>query len=61
MAEPPIGLERMLRVYFLQQWFNLSDPQTEDSLYDSESIRRFAGIELSDDRVPSFWRTSGCS
>ena len=42
----------MLRVYFLQQWFNLSDPQAEDSLYDSESMRRFAGIELSDDRIP---------
>jgi transposase, IS5 family len=51
-GRPPIGLERMLRVYFLQQWFNLSDPQAEDSLYDSESMRRFAGIELSDDRIP---------
>src|SRR5574339_31124 len=51
-GRPPIGLERMLRVYFLQQWFNLSDPQAEDSLYDIESMRRFAGIELSDDRIP---------
>jgi len=51
-GRPPIGLERMLRVYFLQQWFNLSDPQAEDSLYDSESMRRFTGIELSDDRIP---------
>jgi len=51
-GRPPIGLERMLRVYFVQQWFNLSDPQAEDSLYDSESIRRFVGIELSHDRVP---------
>src|SRR5215813_167200 len=51
-GRPPIGLERMLRVYFLQQWFNLSDPQAEDSLYDSESMRHFAGIELSDDRIP---------
>ena len=51
-GRPPIGLERMLRVYFLQQWFSLSDPQAEDSLYDSESMRRFAGIELSDDRIP---------
>src|SRR3977135_246523 len=48
----PLGLAKMLRVYFLQQWFNLSDPQAEDSLYDSESMRRFAGIELSDDRIP---------
>jgi transposase, IS5 family len=51
-GRPPIGLERMLRVYFLQQWFNLSDPQAEDSLYDSESMRRFAGIELSEDTIP---------
>ena len=31
----PIGLERMLRIYFLQQWFNLSDPAVEEALYDS--------------------------
>lgn len=48
----PLPLETMLRVYFLQQWFNLSDPQAEDMLYDSESMRRFARIELSDDTVP---------
>jgi len=48
----PLGLEKMLRIYFVQQWFNLSDPQAEDSLYDSESIRRFVRIELSDDVVP---------
>ena len=45
-------LERMLRVYFMQQWFNLSDAQTEDALYDIESMRRFAGIEISRDIVP---------
>lgn len=45
-------LERMLRIYFCQQWFNLSDPAMEDALYDSESIRRFVGIELGDDAVP---------
>jgi IS5 family transposase len=38
----PLGLAKMLRIYFLQQWFNLSDPQAEDALYDSESMRRFA-------------------
>src|SRR5260370_1299817 len=38
----PLGLEKMLRIYFLQQWFNLSDPQAEDAIYDSESLRRFA-------------------
>ena len=48
----PLGLEKMLRIYFVQQWFNLSDPQAEDSLYDSESIRRFVRIELSEDVVP---------
>jgi IS5 family transposase len=47
-----MGLEKMLRIYFVQQWFNLSDPQAEDSLYDSESIRRFVRIELSEDVVP---------
>jgi transposase, IS5 family len=48
----PLGLEKMLRIYFLQQWFNLSDPQAEDAIYDSESMRRFAGVELGDDVVP---------
>lgn len=48
----PLGLEKMLRIYFVQQWFNLSDPQAEDALYDSESIRRFVRIELSEDVVP---------
>ncbi|HET9863678.1 MAG TPA: IS5 family transposase [Steroidobacteraceae bacterium] len=48
----PMPMERMLRIYFMQQWFNLSDPAMEDSLYDSTSMRRFAGIELADDGVP---------
>lgn len=48
----PMPQERMLRIYFMQQWFNLSDPAMEDTLYDSESMRRFAGIELSDDAIP---------
>src|SRR5215813_14797635 len=48
----PLGLEKMLRIYFLQQWFNLSDPQAEDAIYDSESMRRFVRIELGDDVVP---------
>lgn len=51
-GRPPMGLERMLRIYFLQQWFNLSDPAMEDALYDMESMRRFAGIELGTDEVP---------
>ena len=48
----PHDLERMLRIYFVQQWFNLSDPQAEDAIYDSESMRRFARVELDDDKVP---------
>ena len=48
----PLGLEKMLRIYFLQQWFNLSDPQAEDALYDSESMRRFVRVELGDEAVP---------
>src|SRR5438477_7971236 len=48
----PLGLEKMLRIYFLQQWFDLSDPQAEDAIYDSESMRRFARVELGDDVVP---------
>jgi IS5 family transposase len=42
----PVGLEIMLRVYFLQQWFALSDPAAEDALYESAVLRRFAGIDL---------------
>ncbi len=48
----PLGLEKMLRIYFLQQWFDLSDPAAEDAIYDSESMRRFVGIELGEDTVP---------
>jgi len=48
----PMSLERMLRVYFLQQWYSLSDPAMEDALYDIESVRRFAGIDLESDAIP---------
>lgn len=48
----PMPAPRMLRIYFLQHWFNLSDPAMEDALYDSEAMRRFAGIELGVDAVP---------
>jgi IS5 family transposase len=51
-GRPPIGLERMLRIYFLQHWFNLSDPAAEEALYDSASMRRFAGIDLGHEPVP---------
>src|SRR5437868_13022672 len=40
-GRPPVGVERMLRIYFLQQWFNLSDPAVEGALYDSLAMRRF--------------------
>lgn len=48
----PIELERMLRIYFLQQWFNLSDPAVEESLYDMLSMRAFARIDLGEAPVP---------
>ncbi len=48
----PVALERMLRIYFLQQWYALSDPGMEEALYDIESVRRFAGIELGEEGVP---------
>jgi transposase, IS5 family len=51
-GRPPIGVERMLRIYFLQQWFNLSDPAAEEALYDSSAMRRFVGIDLGCEPVP---------
>lgn len=51
-GRPPIGLERMLRLHFLQHWFNLSDPGLEDALYDSNAMRQFAGIDLGREPVP---------
>jgi transposase, IS5 family len=51
-GRPPIGVERMLRIYFLQQWFNLSDPAVEEALYDSLAMRDFVGIDLGYEPVP---------
>ena len=51
-GRPPIGLERMLRVYFLQQWYGLADEATEDAIYDSQAMRGFARIDLAADGVP---------
>ena len=51
-GRPPIGLERMLRIHFLQNWFNLSDPGVEEALYDMESMRRFVGIDLGNEPAP---------
>ncbi len=45
-GRPPVGLSIMLRICFLQHWFNLSDPGAEEALYDSPALRRFAGVDL---------------
>jgi IS5 family transposase len=51
-GRPAVGVERMLRIYFLQQWFNLSDPAVEDALNDSAVMRQFVGIDLGQEPVP---------
>src|SRR5665811_1834737 len=51
-GRPPLPLERMLRIYFLQLWFNLSDPAVEEALYDSVAMRSFAGIDLGVEGAP---------
>ena len=51
-GRPPVGVERMLRIYFLQHWFDLSDPAVEEALYDSQAMRAFAGIDLGREPVP---------
>ena len=51
-GRPPVGLERMLRLYFLQQWYGLADEALEDALYDSQALRGFAGIDLAAVTVP---------
>ena len=51
-GRPPIGLERMLRMYFVQQWYGLADEAVEDAVYDSQALRNFMGIDLSRQSVP---------
>ena len=51
-GRPSVGLERMLRIYFLQQWFNLSDPAVEEALCDSASMRSFVGIDFGREAAP---------
>ena len=51
-GRPPMPLERMLRIYFLQLWFNLSDPAVEEALYESVSMREFVGIDLGHEGAP---------
>jgi IS5 family transposase len=52
LGRRPMPLGMMLRIHVMQQWFNLSDPAMEEALYDSDSMRRFAGIELGQDAIP---------
>ena len=47
-----MGIERMLRMYLLQIWFNLSDPATEDAIYDRYTMRKFIGIDFMTEYVP---------
>ncbi|WP_066343664.1 IS5 family transposase, partial [Azohydromonas lata] len=51
-GRPPIGLQRMLRMYFVQHWFNLADDACEEALLDSTALRRLVGIDLGCERVP---------
>jgi transposase, IS5 family len=51
-GRPPIGLERMLRMYFVQQWYGLADEAVEDAVYDSQALRQFLSIDLSQQSVP---------
>jgi IS5 family transposase len=60
----PVGLSILLRIYFLQQWFNRSDPSVEEALYESSVLRRFSGVDVGRaaapeemrSAVPSFYR-----
>ena len=52
VGRPPVGVPRMLRMYFLQQWYSLSDEGLEDAIYDSQSMREFVGIDLAREQVP---------
>jgi IS5 family transposase len=51
-GRPPLPMERMFRIYCLQQWYNLSDPGAEEALYDSITMRQFAGVQADDDVIP---------
>ncbi len=52
VGRQPIGVPRMLRMYFLQQWFGLADEAVEDAIYDSQAMRQFVGIDLARESVP---------
>ncbi len=51
-GRPPMGIERMLRIYFLQQWYGLADELLEETIYDSQAMRGFTGVDLSVESVP---------
>ena len=51
-GRPPMGIEKMLRMYLLQIWFKLSDSATEDAIYDSYAMRKFTGIDFMTEAVP---------
>jgi len=52
VGRQPIGVSRMLRMYFLQQWFGLADEAVEDAIYDSQAMREFVGIDLLQQAAP---------
>ena len=51
-GRPPIGIEKMLRMYLLQCWFNLSDEGVENAIYDSYAMRKFVGIDFFEEDAP---------
>lgn len=51
-GRPPRGMERMLRMYLIANWFNLADEACEDALYDVPVFRDFCRIDLGRERVP---------
>jgi transposase, IS5 family len=51
-GRPPFAVETLLRIHFLQQWFNLSDPAMEEALYDTPMFREFAGLDMGEDNLP---------
>lgn len=51
-GRPPVGIEKMLRIYFLAQWYGLADEALEDAIYDSQAMRDFVGVDLGGEDVP---------
>ena len=62
-GRPPKGIEKMLRMYLLQVWFNLSDEGIEDAIYDSYAMRKFVGINFLEEDAPdasTLLKFAGC-